>query len=213
MVTPERILANSQGSPIERLGIPEATLILISPRETVDRLYDIGMVGTKLFLADGNDLSRERDGFRIFARSKKSIRGFPCGERSRIILLCNCRSPRVLLRSNRRGEANTKLRIAPAMRALRPADFILPSPVCGQEFVLIQHRCLDKEPSGEHSGAPEGPDQGPRLHRAAGLTAITAGWPMASTRRRRRSARRDSGSLDPPSAPAESRPRGSTRGR
>jgi hypothetical protein len=63
------------------------------------------MVATKLLLADGKDLSRERDGFRIFARSKKGIRGCPCGERSRLILLCNCRSSFVLLRNNRRGEA------------------------------------------------------------------------------------------------------------
>jgi hypothetical protein len=59
------------------------------------------MVGTKLFLADGKDLLRQWDGFRILARPLK------------------------------RG-------IAPALRALRPADFILPSQVCVQEFVLIQ---------------------------------------------------------------------------
>src|ERR1700757_5201470 len=93
MVGTKLFLPHSQGSPVERLGIPEATLILISPCETVDRLYDIGMVGTKLFLADGRNLARQRDGFRIFARSKKSIRGFPCGERSPPPLLCNCRSP------------------------------------------------------------------------------------------------------------------------
>jgi hypothetical protein len=47
--------------------------------------------------------------------------------------------------------------------------------MCGQEFVLIQHRRLDKEPSGEQSGAPEGPDQGPRLHRAAGTHGHNGG--------------------------------------
>ena len=55
--------------------------------------------------ADGKDLSRQRNGFRTFVRSKKSIRGFRCGERRRLILLSNRRSPFVLLRSNRRGEA------------------------------------------------------------------------------------------------------------
>src|SRR6516165_6312854 len=95
VVGTKRFLPQSQGSSVERLGIPQATLIFIGPCENVDRLFDIGMVGTKLFLADCKDLLRQWDGFRIFARALK--RGCPCGERSRLILLCNCRSPFVLL--------------------------------------------------------------------------------------------------------------------
>jgi hypothetical protein len=114
MVVPRHNLPNSQGASVERLGIPESTLPFISLCESVDRVYDTGMVGTKLRLADCKDLLRKGNGFRIFARSNKSI--------------CGCAFLIPLFRSNRRGEANTKLRIAPAQRALRLADFILPSP-------------------------------------------------------------------------------------